>query len=176
MGGDAPKHILDWDDIKRGFQWEILFVFGGGAMLAHGTVHSGLAAWMAEKLGEADVGEYMFILTVTTVVTFVTEVVSNMSTMSLFGPIIAATATIKGMDPVQMMMVVCLTSSFSFMMPTATGPNMVVYGTGLITVKQMVKMGFVLNIAAIIVSTIYTTYVMPELMGSTFAGLGAPAA
>merc|ERR1711879_827024 len=49
MGGDAPKHILDWDDIKRGFQWEILFVFGGGAMLAHGTVHSGLAAWMAEK-------------------------------------------------------------------------------------------------------------------------------
>eukprot|EP00405_Crypthecodinium_cohnii_P034566 CAMPEP_0206529748 /NCGR_PEP_ID=MMETSP0325_2-20121206/2772_1 /ASSEMBLY_ACC=CAM_ASM_000347 /TAXON_ID=2866 /ORGANISM="Crypthecodinium cohnii, Strain Seligo" /LENGTH=580 /DNA_ID=CAMNT_0054025695 /DNA_START=90 /DNA_END=1832 /DNA_ORIENTATION=+ len=172
--GNNPKHILDWDGIRLRFQWEILFVFGGGAMLAYGTVSTGLAGWLAEQMSKAAVGEFVFILMVTTVVTFVTEVVSNMSTMSIFGSIVATAAQIKGFDPVKMMLVVCFSSSFSFMMPTATGPNMVVYGTGLITVKQMAKMGLALNIAAIVVASIYTCYVLPCFMGSTFASLPAP--
>merc|ERR1740121_599204 len=71
-GIDNPQRILDWDQIKAGFRWEILFVFGGGAMIAHGTTQSGLAAWAAETLGSIQVSKFVFIFVVTIIVTFVT--------------------------------------------------------------------------------------------------------
>jgi len=174
QSGKAAEHILDWDDVKKGFAWEILFVFGGGAMLAYGTVASGLAAWIAEQLAEVGGGEFGFVLIVAFVVCMVTEVVSNTSTMSIFGAIIATTAYLKGYDAVQMMLVVCFSASFSFMLPTATPPNMVVYATGLIPVKDMAKSGMLLNLGAVLVGSMYLTWVVPAILGDEFDNMGAP--
>eukprot|EP00405_Crypthecodinium_cohnii_P010684 CAMPEP_0206440616 /NCGR_PEP_ID=MMETSP0324_2-20121206/12845_1 /ASSEMBLY_ACC=CAM_ASM_000836 /TAXON_ID=2866 /ORGANISM="Crypthecodinium cohnii, Strain Seligo" /LENGTH=555 /DNA_ID=CAMNT_0053908327 /DNA_START=81 /DNA_END=1748 /DNA_ORIENTATION=- len=172
-----PAHILDWDAVKGGFSWEILFVFGGGAMLAYGTVASGLAGWIAEQLSQVGGGEFGFVLIVSCVVCLVTEVVSNTSTMSIFGAIIAATASLKGFNGVQMMMGVCFTASFCFMLPTATPPNMVVYATGLIKVREMAKMGALLDLIAILVGTCYFVFIMPAILGDDFEteNIGEPA-
>lgn len=173
-GGKPARKILDWDAVKGGFQWEILFVFGGGAMIASGTVSSGLAAWVAEGLAGPAIGEYSFILLVSFVICFVTEVVSNMATLSIFGSIIAATAQLKGYDPVQLLLVVCFASSFAFMLPMAGGPNMVVYSTGRIGVGTMARYGLLLNLAAILLGSLYMAFVMPAALGDAYSALPAP--
>jgi len=169
----VPRNILDWDAIKDGFRWEILFVFGGGAVIADGTVRSGLASWVAEQLAGLAVGDYLFLMLVTLVICFITEVVSNMATMAIFGSIIAATASIKGYDPVTYLLAVCFASSFAFMLPMAGGPNMVVYSTGKIPVSTMAKFGLTLNLAAIFLGGSYVALVMPAMLGP-YANLGPP--
>merc|ERR1712032_180609 len=134
---------------------------------------SGLAAWVAENLGMIETNELGFILMVAFVICFVTEVVSNMATLSIFGSIIAATAQLKGFNPVQFLLVVCFASSFAFMLPMAGGPNMVVYSTGKIPVSVMAKYGFFLNIMAILLSSLYMAFVMPAILGS-YSHLPAP--
>jgi len=145
-----------------------------GAFPAFGTTSSGLAAWVAERLAEVGGGELVFILLVSFVICMTTEVVSNMSTMAIFGVIIAATADLKGYNAVQMMLLACFCSSTSFMLPTASGPNMVVYGTGLIPVKTMVQMGLLLNFGTIIVLAFYVPLIMPALLGGDYDNLGTP--
>merc|ERR1712228_868505 len=127
----------------------------------------GLAAWVAENLGAAQTGETAFLLMVALVICFVTEVVSNMATLSIFGSIIAATAQLKGFNPVQFLLVVCFASSFAFMLPMAGGPNMVVYSTGKIKVAFMASHGFALNIISILIGTLYISFVMPSILGSS---------
>jgi len=169
------RRILDWDMVKGGFQWEILFVFGGGAAIAHGTVESGLAAWVAENLATVQTGETAFLLMVALVICFVTEVVSNMATLSIFGSIIAATAQLKGFNPAQFLLVVTFASSFAFMLPMAGGPNMVVYSTGKVPVTEMAKYGLFLNLLAVVLGGLYMAFVMPALLGS-YSDLPAPSA
>lgn len=169
-----PRYVLDWDAIRSGFKWEILFVFGGGAMIAHGTVKSKLADFIAEQLGSLETNEFGFILCVTLVVCFVTEAVSNMATLSIFGSIIASTAHAKGYDPMQMLLAVTFASSFAFMLPMAGGPNMVAYSTGKVSINFMARTGLGLNIIAILVGSVYLCYVLPLLLGS-FKHLPAPA-
>jgi sodium-dependent dicarboxylate transporter 2/3/5 len=174
-GEQRARRILDWDMVKGGFQWEILFVFGGGAAIAHGTVASGLAAWVAENLGAAQTSETAFLFMVALVICFVTEVVSNMATLSIFGSIIAATAQLKGYNPAQFLLVVTFASSFAFMLPMAGGPNMVVYSTGKVPVSRMAKYGLVLNLLAVVLGGLYMAFVMPALLGS-YSDLPAPSA
>jgi len=175
QGEQRARRILDWDMVKGSFQWEILFVFGGGAAIAHGTVQSGLAAWVAENLGAVQTGETAFLLMVASVICFVTEVVSNMATLSIFGSIIAATAQLKGYNPAQFLLVVTFASSFAFMLPMAGGPNMVVYSTGKVSVAEMAKYGLVLNLLAVVLGGLYMAFVMPTLLGS-YSDLPAPSA
>jgi len=174
-GPMAPRNILDWAAVKDGFRWEILFVFGGGAIIADGTVRSGLAAWVAEQLASLAVGDYLFLMAVTFVICFVTEVVSNMATLAIFGSIIATTASMKGLDPVKYLLGVCFASSFAFMLPMAGGPNMVVYSTGRVPVSTMAKFGVLLNCVAIFLGGSYVALVVPALLGP-YQNLGAPIA
>mmetsp|Transcript_101841 Transcript_101841/g.227494 ORF Transcript_101841/g.227494 Transcript_101841/m.227494 type:complete len:566 (-) Transcript_101841:240-1937(-) len=164
--GPPPRHILDWDAVKGGFKWEILFVFGGGALIAHGSVASGLAAWAAERLADLGTGEVSFVFMVAVVVCYVTEVVSNMATLSIFGSIVTATAQANGYDPVQMLLVVTFAASFAFMLPMAGGGNMVVYSTGKVGLRFMAWNGLALNLLAILFGGMYLAFVMPTIMGS----------
>jgi len=174
--GPVPSYIMDWESVKKGFKWEILFVFGGGAMIAYGTVESGLADLIAGGLANIGTGVFGFILVITIVVCFVTEVVSNMATLSIFGSIIATTAHALGYNQVQLMMVVCFAASFAFMLPMAGGPNMVVYSTGRVSIRYMASFGFFLNILAIIIGSLYTTLVLPSILGDAYDTLPAPSA
>lgn len=102
----------------------------------------------------------------TTITCFTTEVVSNMATVSIFGPIIVATAQKQGYDPVLMLLVVTLSSSFAFMLPMAGGPNMAVYSTKRVGVPFMAANGFLLNLAACVLGSLYMFFGMSVLLGS----------
>jgi len=170
-----PQYILDWDAVRAGFKWEILFVFGGGMLIAQGTLKSELAEWIAECLAEAGMNEFGFILVVTLVICSVTEVVSNMSTLATFGSIIASTAQVKGFDQVQFLLTVTFAASFAFMLPMAGGPNMVVYSTGRISIRFMAINGVILNLAAVMLGSLYIAFMMPGILG-TYKGLPPPQA
>ena len=175
--GEAPGYILDWQSVKQDFSWEILFVFGGGALIAHGTVKCGLAELVAEQLQGLGLSEYWFILIVLTVVAFVTEVVSNMSTLNIFGAMIASAGHHMGFNPVQLLLGVSFAASFAFMLPMAGGPNMVVYSSGKVSVKQMASFGLGLNLVAILLGSVYITFVLPALLqwaGSSYDDLPLP--
>lgn len=159
-----PQRILDWQWVKDGFRWEILFVFGGCAMIAHGTTESGLAAYLAEVDPIVNAPEFSYVLVATVVVSFCTEVVNNMSTLAIFGVIIAADAVQKGYDPVRLLLCVCFSSSYAFMLPLAGGPNMVVYSTGKVDSRFMLRKGLFSKVVAIIISSLYITFVSPHLM------------
>merc|ERR1719267_483941 len=133
-------------------------------MIAYGTVESGLADLIAGGLANIGTGLFGFILVITIVVCFVTEVVSNMATLSIFGSIIATTAHALGYNQVQLVMVVCFAASFAFMLPMAGGPNMVVYSTGRVSIRYMASFGFFLNILAIIIGSMYTTWILPSIL------------
>lgn len=163
---DDAQNILDWPAVRGNFTWEILFLFGGGMLIAHGTVKSKLAQWAAERLAEVEMGETGFILVVTLIICSVTEVVSNMSTLATFGSIVASTAHVKGYDQVQLLLAVTFAASFAFMLPMAGGPNMVVFATGKIDVRFMAKNGCLLNIASVLVGTLYISCLMPSVLGS----------
>lgn len=172
-----PNYILDWNSVKQDFSWEILFVFGGGSLIAHGTVASGLANLIAQSLETLGLSYFFFILLVLTVVAFVTEVVSNMSTLNIFGSIIATAAYHMGYDQVQLLLAVSFAASFAFMLPMAGGPNMVVYSSGIIPIGQMARFGFGMNVAAILLGSVYICYVLPALLtstGTSYSGLAPP--
>mmetsp|Transcript_53907 Transcript_53907/g.101032 ORF Transcript_53907/g.101032 Transcript_53907/m.101032 type:complete len:544 (-) Transcript_53907:104-1735(-) len=172
--GSRPNYILDWDSVKKDFSWEILFVFGGGALIAHGTVECGLAQLIAEAVENLGLSTFAFNLVLVIVITFVTEVVSNMSTLNIFGPIMATAAQHMGHSPLEVLLGVTLASSFAFMLPMAGGPNMVVYSTGRISVAQMARFGFCLNILAILFGSVYITSVLPVLLGTGYEALQMP--
>lgn len=170
-----PHNILDWHAVRNGFKWEILFVFGGGMMIAAGTVKSELAQWIAERLAEMGVNEFTFIFVVIAIICCVTEVVSNMSTLATFGSIIATTAHMKGYDQVQLLLAVTFAASFAFMLPMAGGPNMVVYSTGRVSIRFMGANGILLNLSAVILGSLYIAFIMPSILGS-FKSLPPPQA
>jgi sodium-dependent dicarboxylate transporter 2/3/5 len=161
----CPECILDWELIKNKFQWEILFVFGSGFLLARGTLDSELADLVANALSQASMSQLSFIMIVTCVTAFVTEFVSNMATTNIFGAIVVATAEKKNFDPVAVLMAVTLASSFAFMLPTAGGPNMCVYSTGRLSIRFMAKHGIALNILAILLGGLYMGLAMPWILG-----------
>eukprot|EP00929_Paragymnodinium_shiwhaense_P073336 TRINITY_DN37342_c0_g1_i1.p1 TRINITY_DN37342_c0_g1~~TRINITY_DN37342_c0_g1_i1.p1 ORF type:complete len:563 (-),score=108.91 TRINITY_DN37342_c0_g1_i1:225-1913(-) len=175
-GQTPPRCILDWDAVKNSFKWEILFVFGGGYMIATGTVASGLAAVIAQNLSSLPFTELTFLFIVILVVTFVTEVVSNMATLSIFGSIIVATAFGKGYDQVVYLLAVTFAASYAFMLPMAGGPNMVVYSSGKVSIRRMASFGFFVNLLAILAGCLYTYFVLPGILGGTYETLPAPSA
>lgn len=162
--GQRPNYILDWESVKKDFSWEILFVFGGGSLIAHGTVACGLADLIAQSLERLGINEFLFVMLLLTVVAFITEVVSNMSTLNIFGPIVVTAASHMGYNPVQLLLGVSFAASFAFMLPMAGGPNMVVYSTGRVSVSRMARFGLALNVVAILTGSIYITFLLPSLL------------
>lgn len=177
--GQRPSYILDWESVKQDFSWEILFVFGGGSLIAHGTVASGLADLIAQSLQTLGLSDFLFIVLVLTVVAFVTEIVSNMSTLNIFGAIIVTAAHHMGYNQVQLLLAVSFAASFAFMLPMAGGPNMVVYSSGRVPIGQMVSFGLCLNVTAILLGSVYICFVLPVLLqftGTSYADLPQPSA
>jgi sodium-dependent dicarboxylate transporter 2/3/5 len=160
-----PRGILDWGAVKGRFKWEILFIFGGGYMVAHGTVESGLAAVIASGFAAIGTGPFVFLLLTVTIICFVTEVVSNMAAVAIFGPILVAAAASQGFSPVGILLTVTLASSFAFMLPMAGGPNMTVFSTGKVSVRFMAAHGFGLNLISIVIGTAYFYFLVPSLLG-----------
>ncbi len=143
--------LLDWDTAS-GIHWGVLLLFAGGIAIAKAFAVTGISEAIGESLsGVTRLSLIVVIAIIAIGVTFLTEITSNTATTALLMPILAAAALGAGFEPALLMLPAALSASCAFMLPVATGPNAIVFGTGRITVKQMVREGFALNIIGILV-------------------------
>lgn len=153
--------LLDWNTALK-LPWGILLLFGGGLAIAAGFVESGLSVWMGEQLVSLQgVNLFLVLIIVGTLVIFLTEVTSNTATASMMFPIMAALAFALGIHPYSVMIVAAVSASCAFMLPVATPPNAVVFGSGYIRLPDMAKAGFFLNIVGIFLVSLAVYYLLP---------------
>lgn len=137
---------LTWDRAER-LPWGVLVLFGGGLSLADAIQQTGLATWIGGELAAVGTWPLLLItLTVTTVIVFLTELTSNTATAAAFLPVVAALAVGIGRAPLLLVIPTVLAASCAFMMPVATPPNAIVFATGHLTIPQMARAGFWLNL------------------------------
>ncbi|MDZ7372598.1 MAG: SLC13 family permease [candidate division KSB1 bacterium] len=158
LPGEGSKPLLDWETAGR-IPWGILLLFGGGIALADGFAETGLARWIGEhltRLGDLP-GPVMVIVTAALLVVL-TEFTSNTAIATIFMPILAATAVAIGENPLLLMIAGTVAVSLAFMLPVATPPNAIVFGSGYVRVSQMLRIGVVLDILgiALVVLLIYS--------------------
>ena len=146
---------LDWETAKE-LPWGVLLLFGGGICLARAFVASGLSAQVGDGLTSvAALPIYVMMLLLALAVTFLTEATSNTATTALLLPVLAAVALAVELDPLWLMGPAAMSASCAFMLPVATAPNAVVFGSGELPIQRMVREGFVLNlIGAVVIATV----------------------
>ena len=160
-----PPRLLDWQAAVR-IPWGIILLFGGGLALAEGFKSSGLAEWLAQQLGLlSSLPLFALLLAIVLGVNFLTEVTSNVATASMILPILAAIAEGLGLPPVLLMTGAALAASCAFMLPVATPPNAVVFGSGYLSIPDMVRAGFWLNLTSSLIVTLAVYFLLPLIWG-----------
>jgi solute carrier family 13 (sodium-dependent dicarboxylate transporter), member 2/3/5 len=153
--------LLDWPTARK-VPWEILILFGGGLSLAQGIDRTGLAAWLGGGLEFLTGGPIILLLAgVTVFVILLTELTSNTATTAAFLPVAGALAVGADLAPLLLAAPVALAASAAFMLPVATPPNAIVFGSGHVTLPQMMRAGIYLNIVGVIVITTAVMVVAP---------------
>lgn len=159
----GSEKLLNWND-THGLPWSLLLMFGGGLSLASAIQSSGVSTWIGSSIVEyKDWSPLIIILIVTSVTIFVTELTSNTATTATFLPIIFPIAVTLDMDPLLLLFPATLAASCAFMLPVATPPNAIVYGSARVTIPEMMKAGFWLNVISIFVITLLTYSLVPLL-------------
>jgi sodium-dependent dicarboxylate transporter 2/3/5 len=161
----GEDRILDWKTAER-IPWGILILFGGGLALAEGFQSTGLAEWIGQKFTLLEgISFFLLLMIIVASVNFLTEVTSNVATASMLLPILASVALKLDLHPFGLMIGATLAASCAFMLPVATPPNAVVFGSGYLQMKDMVKAGFWLNIISILLVTLMVYFVLPWMWG-----------
>ena len=155
------QKIMHWNDAVK-LPWGILLLFGGGLAIASGFKSSGLAIWIAENLSQLnDFSLFIILIVVIAAVNFLTEITSNIATTAMLLPILAPTALILGVHPYILMVGATLAASCAFMLPVATPPNAVVFGSNYLKISDMVRVGILMNIISIIIIFLMVYFVLP---------------
>lgn len=161
----SEDRILDWKTAER-IPWGILILFGGGLALAEGFQSTGLAEWIGQKFTLLEgISFILLLLIIVASVNFLTEVTSNVATASMLLPILASVALKLDLHPFGLMVGATLAASCAFMLPVATPPNAVVFGSGYLQMRDMVKAGFWLNVISILLVTLMVYFVLPWMWG-----------
>ena len=163
----APNHkneqLMDWKTAVK-LPWGVILLFGGAFAVAAGFQESGLTSWIGAQLQLLKgIHVLMIFFVVIAVVNFLTEITMNMATCTIMMPIMAALASVIGVHPFLIMAAVCIASSCAFMLPMATAPNALVFGSERLKIKDMARAGFSLNLISILVITLFAYFVMPHL-------------
>ena len=156
--------LLMGADLRR-VPWEVLLLFGGGLALAEAIQGSGLSDFMGVAL--AGIGAWPVVALIAMMVTllvFWTELNSNVATAATFMPILAAIATTSDYPVLQLVAPVALASSCGFMLPVGTPPNAIVFGTGRLSIQDMLRAGWRVNLAAIVIVTVVSWAVIPLIV------------
>lgn len=164
-GGKNTLRLLNWQQTKE-LPWEILILFGGGLSLAASVSETGLAHWLGASL--VPLGTYgiaAIVVGAVVLVIFLTELTSNLATTATILPVLAALALELGVSPVTLTVPVALAASCAFMLPVATPPNAIVYGSGLFTIPQMAKAGLVMNLVGIVLLSLVALFLAPAVLG-----------
>ena len=146
--------------------WHIVLLFGGGFALAGGFVESGLSAYLSQTLqGAEKLPPLLVIASICLMVTFLTELSSNTATTQMFLPVLAAMAVTSGIHPLLLMIPATLSASFAFMLPVATPPNAIVFGSNRVHVMDMAKTGIWLNLLGVLIVSLACYFWAPVVFG-----------
>ena len=162
--GTKGTYLMDWESASK-LPWGILILFGGGLAIAVAFQQSGLALWVGEHLSSMKQLHFALILfAVILMVNFFTEITSNVATAAVMLPILAALSQSIGVHPFGLMMGASMASSCAFMLPVATPPNAIVYSASFLTMGDMVRAGFWMNIFSSVVLFLCIYYLMPLVL------------
>ncbi|KAI0215882.1 Solute carrier family 13 member 2 [Lamellibrachia satsuma] len=169
-GGTVPT-LMDWETMQRRFPWSVVMLFGGGFTLAKACAVSGLSTWIGKHLVFDDLPRWFMLLVILILVALMTEVTNNAATCSLLMPIVAPLAINMGLNPLYLMLPVCMTTSFAFMLPAAAPPNAIVFCYGRLKTTDMasttyktcrIKAGAIMNVICVVTVVLATeTWGMP---------------
>lgn len=156
--------LMNWDYAKN-LPWDVLLIYGGGMAIASAMTGSGLSEWLGSHLVYFSQWHIIFLISaITVLVIFLTELTNNSATVATFLPVLGAIAlSTTDNNPLFLAAPAVIAASCAFMLPVATPPNAVVYGTGQVTLPQMARAGVVLNMFAILVIPIVAYYAAPLL-------------
>lgn len=143
------KFLLNWRDTER-LSWGILILFGGGLCLAQGLSNAGIIQAVGAAIAEQGSAVNWLLLGLITASIFITELMSNVALVQIFIPVVFGIAVNLGLNPILLGMPVAIGSSMAFMFPVATPPNAIVFSSGQMNVKDMMKAGIILNIVSIL--------------------------
>jgi len=157
--------LLDWRTARR-LPWGVLLLFGGGLSLAAAIRDTGLADWIGASMhGLAALPAPLIVGSVMAVILLLTELTSNTATAAAFLPVLASMAGGLGLDPLELLVPATLAASCAFMLPVATPPNAIVYGSGMVSVPQMARAGIWLNLLFLAVIGLAAWLLVPLVLG-----------
>jgi sodium-dependent dicarboxylate transporter 2/3/5 len=158
------KMLLEWGDTSK-MAWGILLLFGGGIALASALEKVGVMVQVGNWLaGFSHTGSFMLVLLIVVISIFLSELMSNTAQVIVMAPVLAALAEALHLDPLLLGIPMSLAASAASMMPIGTPPNAIVFGSGFIRLKDMLKAGFVMNLISIVVITLFSFYILPMIM------------
>lgn len=152
-GANRGVRLLDWDTAEK-LPWGVLLLFGGGLALSAQFSESGLTEWIGKTTSGLGVLPTILVVAIfAAIILFLTELTSNTATAATFVPVVGGVAMGLDLDPLLLTIPVALAATCAFMLPVATPPNAVAFGSGYVTVAQMVKGGLWLNVIGIVLIT-----------------------
>lgn len=165
-GNGGQGFLLDWEDTKF-VDWGTLILFGGGIALSDAMFRSGLASWIVEPAVAlfGAPSPLVLLLVVVFVMDFLTEVTSNTAVTSMMVPVLIGISAQSGIDPVMIAVGAAVASSMAFMLPVATPPNALVYGTRRVPLREMIRAGFLLDIIGWALTTAIVYLLAHKLFG-----------
>ncbi len=171
--GGTRREMLLSAEVFRRVPWGIVLLFGGGFALAAGFQQSGLSAWLGQTFFGSLGGLPVLLIVVLTclVMTFFTELTSNTASTQLVLPILAAAAVAQSIHPMLLMIPATLSASMAYMMPVATPPNAIVFGSGWVSIKHMAMAGLVLNFLGVVAVSAVVYLIGGRVFGFSEAGM-----
>lgn len=157
--------VMNWAWASK-MPWGVLILFGGGLSMASGFKATKLAEWIGSQVSLLEHAPVMvLVIAVATLIIFLTELTSNTATSAMVMPILSAVAIGLGQDPLLLVVPAAIAASCAFMLPVATPPNAIVFGSGYVTIPQMVKAGFGLNVLGIVITVLITYLLVLPVFG-----------
>lgn len=157
------QSILEWEDTGK-MAWGILLLFGGGIALADALEKAGLIQQLGQWLGIYAGSGLILVFTVVVLSIFISELMSNVAQVIVFSPVVCSLADSIGMNPLLLGIPMTLAASCASMLPMGTPPNAIVFSSGHIRLKQMLKAGLVMNLVAVVLITLFCWFVLPLLI------------
>ncbi len=159
--GKGMGNLITWEEAVK-IPWGIILLFGGGMALAVAFEESGLAVWIGQQLVNLEnLPLLLLIFILVAAVNFLTEVTSNLATTAMLLPILATMALVLDVHPFMLMISATLAASCAFMLPVATPPNAVVFGSGHLRIPDMIRTGIWMNLFSIIIISLLVYYLLP---------------
>ncbi|MCY4778763.1 DASS family sodium-coupled anion symporter [Sphingobacterium sp. UT-1RO-CII-1] len=157
-GRSARERLMNWE-VAKSLPWGVLLIFGAGLAIANGFSATDLTVWIGESLNGARIlPSFLFVLVVIASINFLTEITSNTATASMMLPVLIALGTVLELDVIALLVGATLACSCAFMLPVATPPNAIVFSSGYLNLKDMMRTGFWLNIISIIVIYLFVSF------------------